>query len=196
MNKPKTVIFVGKSGSGKGTQSRLLTEKLNKVGKTLHLESGARFRDFIENNKTYTADLARKINDEGGLQPQFLSAWVWTNELVEKIDEDTNLVIDGTPRRLPEAHVLETAFDFYKRENISIFYLKISDYVAIDRLKERGRSDDIDENDVLEKLRWFNTDVCPVVDYYRTNDYYHFYEINGEKSEEEIHQEVLDILKI
>ena len=47
---PHTFIFVGQSGSGKGTQVDLLKEKLQKRhpnDEIYHLETGENFRKFI-----------------------------------------------------------------------------------------------------------------------------------------------------
>lgn len=54
---PQTFIFFGPSGSGKGTQARLLIEYLEKKDperKTVYIETGRRFRDFIT-EASYTA---------------------------------------------------------------------------------------------------------------------------------------------
>lgn len=196
MNKinPITVIFIGRSGSGKGTQAKKFAEYLKNqyMNPVYHLESGALFRDFIEKDSGYTSSLAKQINEEGKLQPQFLSAMMWSRALADNIDEETHLIIDGTPRRLDEAKVLETAFDFYKRENIYVVHLDVSKGEAVKRLQERGRHDDVEMDDVLERLSWFETDVMPVIQYYRDTDYYTFIEVDGMKSIEDIQMKVVD----
>ena len=47
---PKTYIMIGRSGSGKGTQTKLLKEYIKKQDpetEILHVESGDEFRDFL-----------------------------------------------------------------------------------------------------------------------------------------------------
>lgn len=190
--KPQTIIFIGRSGSGKGTQAKWLKEYLeSKEEEVFHLESGKKFRQLIHHTDSYTAKLATEVNKEGKLQPEFLSVYIWTSELVEHMDEKLNVLIDGTPRRLDETKVLETAFEFYKRDNIHVIYLGVSEEVAIERLKNRGREDDKDIEDIKERQGWFETDVMPVIDYYRSTDYYHFHEVNGAGDIEEIHENIL-----
>lgn len=191
---PITVIFIGRSGSGKGTQAKKFAEYLkNKYSNDVyHLESGALFRNFISEDKSYTASLAKQVNEEGGLQPQFLSAMIWSSALANNIEENTNLIMDGTPRRLDEAKVLETAFSFYKRENVFVVHLDVSKGESIKRLGERGRSDDVEMDDVLERLSWFETDVVPVIQYYRDVDYYNFIEIDGMKAIDDISEKVIE----
>jgi adenylate kinase family enzyme len=73
MKKKKTLIFIGNSGSGKGTQANLVEEKLKEKGeKVLHVELGDHFRDFLSMT-TDTAKAATEIAKSGALQPEFLA---------------------------------------------------------------------------------------------------------------------------
>jgi adenylate kinase family enzyme len=70
---PKTIIFIGNSGCGKGTQANLIEKKFKDNGeKVFHLETGNEFRDLL-NMTTYTAELARGVSERGELQPEFLA---------------------------------------------------------------------------------------------------------------------------
>ena len=115
--KTLTNIFIGRSGCGKGTQIKQLTQSVESQDwkRVFHLEAGDRFRKFIE-EESYSTKLAREISDDGGLQPEFLSIWAWGGELAKGFKEDQHLFIDGTPRRLIEAKILESVFDFYNIE--------------------------------------------------------------------------------
>jgi adenylate kinase family enzyme len=197
-----TVIFIGRSGCGKGTQVEKLSEYLksdkfaeNEKREIFHLESGERFRQFIKGD-SYASKIANAINEKGGLQPEFLSVWVWTSEIVENLTPTKHLVLDGTPRRVVEAKILETMFEFYSRPNVQVVYLNVSEDWAMDRAKERGRSDDVDLEDVETRMKWFNSDVVPVLDYYRAHKAHTFHEINGEQSIEKVHEDVLKSLGI
>jgi len=73
MKEKKTIIFIGNSGCGKGTQANLIEKKFKDLGeKVFHLEIGDEFRDLL-NMTTYTASLAREISEKGELQPEFLA---------------------------------------------------------------------------------------------------------------------------
>ena len=189
---PKTIIFIGRSGSGKGTQVKLLSDFLsqNEPPHILHLEAGTKFREFIS-GKTLSSNLAKEIADTGGLQPEFLSIWAWTEQLVNNITIETTLFIDGTPRRITEAKVLDAALDFYSRLDVDIVYINISRENAIQRMKKRGRHDDVEHSDVIARLDWFDEEVSIVLDHYRSHKSYRFHEIDGNNDPETVHKEIV-----
>jgi adenylate kinase len=193
----KTIIFIGRSGCGKGTQSEKMLDflKVHDKRKVFHLEAGQRFRNFIA-EETYSSLLAREIADAGGLQPEFLSIWAWTSELIKHVDKHDHLMIDGTPRRLIEAKILESALDFYGRPQIDVIYLNVSREWATERMVERGREDDKERSDIDNRMKWFENDVAPVLDYYRAHKYHNFIEINGEQDIEKVHLDILETLNL
>lgn len=195
-----TVIFLGRSGSGKGTQVEKLTEHLSRgSGATdnpvFHLESGKRFREFIA-GPSYAAKLSKEINEAGGLQPEFLSVWAWTSEMVEHLSPEKHLLVDGSPRRVQEARVLESALAFFKRQDIRVVYIKVSRDWATKRLLERGRADDLEVSDVEARMNWFEKEVEPVVKHFSGHPTVSFAEIDGEKPIDEVHKEVLRALGV
>lgn len=192
-----TIVLIGRSGCGKGTQANLLKEYIagKDERKTFHLEAGQRFRNFI-NEETYSSLLAKKISEDGELQPEFISIWAWTGELVNNLGRHDHLIIDGTPRRYSEAIILESAIDFYSRPKLEVVYINISKEEALKRLKGRGRADDLEKSDVENRMNWFDADVVPVLDYYRSHKRHGFHEINGEQSVEDVHLEILSSLGI
>lgn len=192
---PQNFIFIGRSGCGKGTQAKLLKEHLNKIDpqrNVFYLQTGAEFRKFIQ-EEGYTQKLSRKIYNEGGLQPEFLSIYMWSHFLVETFKEGEHLIIDGTPRKYHEAGVLDSIFYFYRREKPYLIFIDAREEWAIERLKSRGRFDD-NSDDIKSRLSWYETDVLPAVGFYRNNSNYNFLEINGEQAIEKVHQDILSKL--
>ena len=93
-NNPLNIIPLGRSGSGKGTQAKLLAEKF----KLKHISSGDLFR-ALANQDTY---IGRKTNEtlkKGGLFADWFAFWLWVNELV-KLDPSQGVILDGASRRL------------------------------------------------------------------------------------------------
>ncbi len=195
---PKTFIFIGRSGCGKGTQAALLQEKLReKTPETsiFYLETGERFRDYIQSN-TYSSNLSKQVMETGGLQPEFLAVWNWASILVEKMRGDEHLVLDGTPRKLDEAQVLDSAMQFYKREKPFVIFLDVSKEFSIARFKDRGRADDKGLQSIEERMRWYEEHVVAAVRYYWQNDNYTLLHINGEQTIEQVHTEIVSKLGI
>jgi|AntRauTorckE6833_2_1112554.scaffolds.fasta_scaffold00357_32 adenylate kinase family enzyme len=193
----QTYIFIGRSGSGKGTQVDKLIVFLKSKGESdfFHLEAGNSFREFISNDG-YSEKIAKDIAEKGELQPEFLSVWAWGNELVEKFKGNKFFFIDGTPRREIEAKVLESAFNFYGLNNINIIYLHTSRECSIDRMKKRKRADDVEEKSIQERMNWFENEVSEVIDYYRAHKSHNFIEIKGEQSIDKVHEDILKSLDL
>jgi len=193
---PKTFIFIGRSGCGKGTQANLLIEylKKNTTNSLFYLESGAKFREFISSS-SYTAQIANDYMKEGKLQPSFLAVHIWSHLMIEQMKEDKQLIIDGNPRTLIEAQMLDGAFKFYNRVKPIIIFMNISREWSIDKLSKRGRADDKTVGDINKRLDWFNRDVMPAVEFYRNNPDYIFLDINGERTIQEIHEDIISRIK-
>lgn len=189
-----TFIFIGRSGSGKGTQIDLVTEKIKALGQSLFLvESGENFRQFVK-GPGYANLTAQTIMTEGKLQPAFLATWIWANELITNFKLEKNLIFDGTPRTLGEAKVLDSALGFFKRSKVIVVHLAISREEAAKRLALRGRGDDINEDEVEKRLNWFDGDVVPTIEYYRNHDSHLFFEVNGEQAIEKIASDLNELI--
>lgn len=190
----KTFIFIGRSGCGKGTQVKLLMDDLkekNKSEEIFYLQTGQHFRDFVK-KKGFANEMAKKIMEEGGRQPDFLAVWVWSNAFLENVKNEEHLIIDGTPRSLNEARTLDTAIRFLRRRKPYVVYIDVSRQWSEERLLERGREDDLDIEEIRKRLDWFEDDVLPAVSFYRDNQDYNFIYVDGEQTIEEVNKEMMD----
>ena len=189
-----TVIFIGRSGCGKGTQAEMLKEHIKKHDpekhQILYVETGARFREFIRGT-SYSSALSNKIYKSDERQPDFLACFMWAGMLVEEVEPNMHLVFDGAPRSHSEAVLLSTALQFYKRERATVVYLKVSHKWSEEKLLARGRLDDKTLSKINKRLDWFEMDTWPAVEYFKTNTLYNFLEINGEQTIEEVHQDIV-----
>jgi adenylate kinase len=189
---PNIYIFYGRSGAGKGTQADLLKKYLEQTDSehaTLHFETGGAFREFIKKDN-YTTGLIKKTLDVGGLLPEFLPIWIWTQFFIDNFTGKENIILDGVARRMPEAPVLDSALKYYNFQKVFIIYLNVSRECVTERMKKRGRHDDTEEN-IKERLDWYEENVVPVVDYFRNNDRNTFLDVDGEPAIEEIHKEII-----
>ena len=189
--KQYTFIFFGRSGSGKGTQARLLLQFFQKMGdrKTLYVETGQLLREFMERD-TCSSVLTREVIENGGLMPEFLPIWLWTGFLVQNFSGEEHLILDGVSRRMHEAPVLHDALKFYRLDRPFIMYLNVSRDKAFDMMKGRGRRDDTDEY-INNRLNWFDENVLPVIEYFRGADAVSFLEVDGSQSIEKVHEDIL-----
>jgi len=193
----KTFIFIGRSGCGKGTQADLLIKHLNETHperKVVYLQTGREFREFIQRNK-YTSKLSKEIYDAGDRQPDFLAVNMWSHFFIKNITGEEDLVIDGTPRSLNEAEILDTAINWmYKIKNPMVIHINVSSDWSRNRLMNRGRMDDTKE-DIESRLEWFDKDVMPAIDYYKKNNYYKFIEVDGERDIESVHRDITTLIE-
>jgi len=188
----QSFIFIGRSGCGKGTQAELLKKVLNEkdpARNVLHIETGKELRDFI-NGPTLTQKRSKEIYDTGGLQPEFLAVHMWVRLLAERYTGGEHLIFDGTPRKLHEAGVLNSIFDFYGFDKPWVINIEISSEESFKRLFARKRMDD-NEEDIKERLSWYETDVVPALSYYDGNPRYNFLKIFGEKPVEAVHEDIV-----
>jgi adenylate kinase family enzyme len=193
---PQTFVFIGRSGCGKGTQAKLLDDYLrlkDTDNPIYHLETGQAFRAFIAENG-YTNNLAKDIMLSGHRQPDFLAVWMWSHHFVKDLKGPEHLIIDGTPRSLNEAKILEGAFSFYGRGAVHIIYINVSRKWSEKHLLARGRADDMTD-DIKHRLDWYENDVVPAVEYMRGHDAFTFVEVNGEQDIEKVHEEILQKIK-
>ncbi len=189
-----TVIFIGRSGCGKGTQAELLRERISKHDlekrQILYIETGDKFRKFTR-GKTFSSRLSRNIYDRDARQPDFLACMMWGGVLLDELDENMHLVFDGVARSISEAQMLTTALWFYKREKPVVIYINVGRKWSEQRLLHRGRADDVNLGRIDKRLDWFDKDVIPAIEYFKRDPFFRVIEVNGEQSVEAVHAELI-----
>lgn len=188
----KAYIFIGQSGSGKGTQAALLDQSIHSTypsASLLHFETGNIFRSFIQSD-SYTAHKTKEVMDKGILPASFIGVHVWSHELINAFNGQDFVIIDGTPRVAEEVPILLSAARFYGWDT-TIVYIEVSDTWANDRLLGRGRADDVVELERVSRLKWFHDNVMPAVELLRASTDVKFLTINGERSIDEIHTDIV-----
>ncbi|MEI3412685.1 MAG: adenylate kinase [Blautia sp.] len=97
------IIMLGAPGAGKGTQAKMIAEKYG----IPHISTGDIFRYNIKNG-TELGKEAKKYMDQGLLVPDELTVKILLDR-VAKNDCKNGYVLDGFPRTIPQAEVLEEA---------------------------------------------------------------------------------------
>lgn len=206
------LIFLGLSGSGKGTQAELL---VNKFGFEYIVMS-----DLLRNEIKKETALGRKINElmniKGELVPDDITTEIFKKGIYDKL-QSRQIIIDGYPRTLLQAENLKQIFDEFKINNFIALYIKISEQEALKRLLGRlvclkcktihfpgdlkcrkcgaklAKREDDEPEKIKKRISWGKKEVEKVVDYYRNLG--KFIEISGEGGVDEIHQKIVAELK-
>jgi adenylate kinase family enzyme len=100
------------------------------------------------------------------------------------------MVLDGLARRPHEAPILDSAIKFYKREKPFVISIEIPREVSAERLRNRKRADDTNL-DIERRLDWYDQNVVPSIQFFKDNPDYNFVSINGERSIEEVHADII-----
>lgn len=195
---PRTVIFIGPQGSGKGTQIERLDQVLKEKDPTrrvVDIQTGRRFRAMAASGEGYTEKHIEETLNTGILQPLFLSTVLWGDAMRTHLDDECHLLIDGFPRVIDEAKVLESALTFYHRSTIDIINLDTPEEVVRERMIARARPDDTVES-IEERLKWYKEQTLPVVEYYRSRADTKVHDIQGMASIDEVHAAILNALQL
>mgnify|MGYP003292432125 CR=1 FL=1 len=97
------IIMLGAPGAGKGTQAKMIAEKYS----VPHISTGDIFRANIKNGTELGME-AKKYMDQGQLVPDELTVKILLDR-VAKEDCANGYVLDGFPRTIPQAKVLDNA---------------------------------------------------------------------------------------
>jgi adenylate kinase len=118
------MIIMGVQGSGKGTQAALLCERF----KLKHITTGEIFRHHLK-MQTELGKKAQVFIDKGNLVPDELVFDIVASEMQAS---PNGFILDGFPRTIGQAEYLMSQ---YKIDYV--FYLEISDEIAIRRIASR-----------------------------------------------------------
>lgn len=97
------IIMLGAPGAGKGTQAKMIADKFS----IPHVSTGDIFRANIKNGTELGME-AKKYMDQGLLVPDELTVKI----LLDRVAQDdckNGYVLDGFPRTIPQAEVLDKA---------------------------------------------------------------------------------------
>ena len=116
------ILVVGPPGSGKGTQA----EKLAKKFSLKHISTGDLFRNIKDEEVI-------KYVVSGRLLPDELVAKV----VEEEMDDGDDLILDGYPRNLNQAKILDKFLTEKNKKADYMIYLKVDEDTIIKRITNR-----------------------------------------------------------
>lgn len=96
------IIMLGAPGAGKGTQAKMIADKYG----VPHISTGDIFRANIKNGTELGME-AKKYMDQGLLVPDELTVRILLDHVAQD-DCKNGYVLDGFPRTIPQAEVLDS----------------------------------------------------------------------------------------
>lgn len=218
--KPKVIVILGRPGSGKGTQAKLLVDKfrLEYFGSGDALRQRQRLKDFTGKKLVSTMG-------EGKLVPSFVISKIWMDqlEILKQKPALRGLVFDGSPRKIIEAQYFDEALRWYEWHNgEKVILIDISEKNSFHRLTKRricqkckklipyigefknlkkcdrcggplvARADDKPAA-IKKRLKEFKKEVTRVISHYSRQG--KLVKINGEQSIENVFKDILKALQ-
>ena len=208
------IILLGPPGSGKGTQGDLIEQKYGFP----KISTGDLLREEVR-KKTSLGVKAEAVMNSGELVSDEIVVQIVEKRLARK-DCQKGYILDGFPRNIPQAHLLEKIAD---KQSEIVLDFQMDEEKLIKRLSSRRvcsqcgniynlsvllpfkqgvcdacqgelvqREDDFPEV-ILERLRVYRKETEPLIDYYRQKASYHL--IRGDQSIESVFQSVQAVLK-
>jgi adenylate kinase len=210
------IILLGSPGSGKGTQAKLLCERLQLVD----VGTGDILREAIR-LRTPPGLLAAPYVNRGQLVPDWLVNEL-INERFNRPDRPQRFVMDGYPRTLTQAASFDQVLRRHTQPLSGVVLVKVCDELIVQRLSGRWscpvckttyhsimcpprkpgvcdqdgqsliqRVDDREET-VRERLRLYHLNTVDLIPHYHKQGLLH--EVSGEGGVEEVYARIVQAL--
>jgi adenylate kinase len=127
-------IFIGPPGSGKGTQTKMLSKEYNLP----HIDTGSLLREAVASGSE-EGKLANSFMEKGQLVPLELVSRIIKNRLL-KDDCKNGFILDGYPRSLEQAYALDEILkEIDKNSDVKpqVFYFEVAQEKLVERLVNR-----------------------------------------------------------
>jgi len=157
----KYLLFLGPPGAGKGTQAGLISQ----ASKYLHLSTGELLRKEVD-LKTNLGIQVKEIINSGNLVKDELVLEIVRKNLLKK---NKGWILDGYPRNTTQANSLNKVLEDINQSLEMVFYLDVNEEILVERLLNRGRTDD-NEDTIRTRLNIYKETTEPLIDFYRVKN--------------------------
>jgi adenylate kinase len=158
------IVLLGAPGAGKGTQAALLVEKLG----IPHISTGDMLRAAVQAG-TPIGLKAKAVMDAGRLVSDEIVIGI-AEERLGQPDARGGFILDGFPRTLAQAEALDALLERLGTGLDCCLALTADTDEVVARLLKRaeieGRADDNEET-IRERMRVYDEQTAPLLDYYR-----------------------------
>ncbi len=159
------IILFGAPGAGKGTQANFLINEFDLI----QISTGDMLRESVK----HQTELGKKVENimaNGDLVPDEIIFSLISNRLNDK-DVKNGFIFDGFPRNLKQAEKLEQIMN---QRNINldfVFHIDVDEDILASRIENRAKQEKITRKDdtsavLIERLKVYNRETKPVLDYY------------------------------
>ena len=159
------VILFGAPGAGKGTQANFLINEFDLI----QISTGDMLREAVK----HQTELGKKVENimaNGDLVPDEIIFSLISNRLNDK-DVKNGFIFDGFPRNLKQAEKLEQIMN---QRNINldfVFHIDVDEDILASRIENRAKQEKTTRKDdtsavLIERLKVYNRETKPVLDYY------------------------------
>lgn len=125
------VVFTGAPGCGKGTQARILKEKTH----ICHLSTGEMLREYAAQDTPLGRDL-KALLDKGEFATDEMIIEMVRNRIGQP-DCERGFILDGFPRTLPQAEVLESLLAEKNIKLTCVLEIQVPDEIIMERILGR-----------------------------------------------------------
>lgn len=126
------IVLLGPPGAGKGTQAKVLSDKL----KIVHISTGDIFRDIKKTDSELGRMLADYMN-RGALVPDDIVNKIVVERLSKQDIKESGFILDGYPRTRSQGEALDNALSGVDMNLDLIIYMKTSKDIILKRLTGR-----------------------------------------------------------
>ena len=124
-------VFTGAPGCGKGTQARILKEKTH----ICHLSTGEMLREYAAQDTPLGRDL-KALLDKGEFATDEMIIEMVRNRIGQP-DCERGFILDGFPRTLPQAEVLESLLAEKDIKLTCVLEIQVPDEIIMERILGR-----------------------------------------------------------
>ena len=160
------LVLLGAPGSGKGTQATRLKEHLQ----VPHISTGDLLRAEVAAGSPLGLQ-AKEVMARGDL----VSDDILLGMLKDRFSRDdtrAGFILDGYPRNVAQANALDALLTSIQQPLEAAVQLEVPTELLVERIagraKAEGRADDSPES-VRTRLKVYNEQTAPVVDFYRNH---------------------------
>ncbi len=189
-NKKFNLVFIGASGSGKGTQAKIIAKDYQMV----HVSSG----DILRQEVAKKTQMGKKMS-------QYLVKGRWVSDeiicemIFPRLEKASSqgFILDGSPRTVVQAGLID---DYLKKRGLRIdlvILIKVRPEVVLARREkvvadgkkfQTGRNDDNPEI-FKKRFKSYMKTIKPILKYYRKKGV--LVEIDGERPVEDIYKDIV-----